>query len=145
MGRTLSRLRDRRALHRQNLVAALRAHDSRLIKRRAGGRPRGETLSRRTFGTKIKLMKIRKPSPAKVRASLRLLIDSAAGYNIDRRAELEAVLVVRASSVTALMKAYMKLPRREDDHLRVVAIIARISQPGFVEQARIELAELDQR
>lgn len=76
---------------------------------------------------------------------MRLLIDSAAGYNIDRRAELEAVLVVRASSVTALMKAYMKLPRREDDHLRVVAIIARISQPGFVEQARIELAELDQR
>jgi hypothetical protein len=70
------------------------------------------------------------------------LIDSAAGYRVDRRTELEAVLVVRASSFIALGRAFMKLPLRSDDHLRVGAVIARISEPGFVEAARRELAAL---
>jgi hypothetical protein len=34
------------------------------------------------------------------------------------------------------------LPRR-DDHLRAGVVIARISEPGFVERARAELAALN--
>jgi hypothetical protein len=73
---------------------------------------------------------------------LKLLIDSAAGYRIDRRAELEAVVTVARATLSALMRAYMRLPVREDDHLRVGAIIARVGQPGYVERARQELTAL---
>jgi hypothetical protein len=74
-----------------------------------------------------------------MRRSLKTLIDSTAGYKIDRRAELEAVVTVAAGSLAALGRAYRKLPRRNDDHLRMGVIVTRLAEPGFVERARAEL------
>jgi hypothetical protein len=42
------------------------------------------------------------------------------------------------------MTAYAKLPRRDDDQLRVGAIIAQIGRAGYLQQARAELAQYDQ-
>jgi hypothetical protein len=67
-----------------------------------------------------------RPTPAATRCALKALIDSAAGYKLDRREELEAIVAVGSSSFFALMKAYRVLPLRDDDHLKVGAIISQI-------------------
>jgi hypothetical protein len=85
----------------------------------------------------------RRPSPTQTRRSLKVLIDSAAGYKIDRREELAAIVAVGNSTFPALMRAFQKLPRRDDDHLRVGVIVTRLTQPGFLAQAKAELATLD--
>jgi hypothetical protein len=71
-----------------------------------------------------------RPPPSRTKRSLKAPIDSTAGYKLNRTTEPEAIVAMGASSFPALMKAFMALPRREDDHLRARAIIVRLSEPG---------------
>jgi hypothetical protein len=87
----------------------------------------------------------RRATPAQTKRSLKCLIDEAAGHRIDRRELPEAIVVVGSATLPALMKAFQRLRRREDDHLRVGAIIAQIGRPGMVAEAQAALARLDQR
>jgi hypothetical protein len=82
-------------------------------------------------------------SPAETRRALKALLDLSAGYALDRRAELEAIVALGSASLTTVMRAFQRLPRRDDDHLRAGAIIAALAEPGAVERARTELAALD--
>ena len=51
----------------------------------------------------------RKPMAAATRAALRVLLDATTGAT-DRRAQLEAVLTVWASTFPAVLRAFAKLP-----------------------------------
>jgi hypothetical protein len=85
----------------------------------------------------------RRPTASQTRRSLKRLIDSAAGYKIDRRAELEAVIAVANSSFPALMKAFWPCRSARTITSESGFIVTQIAEPGFLAQERAELQSLD--
>jgi hypothetical protein len=76
----------------------------------------------------------RRPQAAKRggnEAALKTLIDSAAGYDTERRELLEAIVTAGSPVLMPLMRSFEKLPLQADNHLRMGMIVARLAERGL--------------
>jgi hypothetical protein len=72
-------------------------------------------------------------------------MDETTGRGTERRDHLIAVTTLADASFSLIAKAFQTVVKRNGDELRAGLVVAQISDRDVVEQAKIELAQLDSR